>query len=156
MTKPDFVTTEPVTRLSCNKTQILSQQSFSNKLYCDKIDFVATELVANFVAKKTRFYHGRANDKAFLQQNPDFVATEFYCDTPSPGVPLTTRQPSEYSWMSSNATPQYRVPFSGTHDLMKIGQSHLCMGSSTKNTTCTITWQHGPLLCNDHTGSTYE
>ena len=78
------------------------------------------------------------------------------CDTPIPGVPLTTRQPSKYSWMSSNLTPQHRVPFFGTHDLTKIGQSLICMGSSTQNTTCRITWQHGPILYNDHIGSTYE
>ena len=78
------------------------------------------------------------------------------CDTPIPGVPLTNRQPSEYSWMSSNLTPQHRVPFSGTHDLTKIRHSLLCMGSSTQNTTCAITWQHDPILYNDHTGSTYE
>ena len=78
------------------------------------------------------------------------------CDTPIPGVPLTTRQTSEYPWMSSNPTPHHRVPFFGTHDLTKIGQSLLCMGSSTKNTTCIITWQHGPILYNDHTESTYE
>ena len=77
-------------------------------------------------------------------------------DTLIPGVPLTTRQPSEYSWMSSNPTPQHRVPFSGTRDLTKIEQSLLCMGSSTQNTTCIITWQHGPILYNDHTESTYE
>ena len=41
------------------------------------------------------------------------------------GVSLTTRQPTEYSWMSGNPTP-----------LMKIGQSLLCTGSSTLNTTC--------------------
>ena len=43
------------------------------------------------------------------------------CDAPKPGGPLTTRQPAEYSWMSSNPTP-----------LMKIGQSLLCTGSSTQ------------------------
>ena len=42
------------------------------------------------------------------------------CDAPFPGGPLTTRQSVEYSWMSSNPT-----------SLMKIGQSLLCMGSST-------------------------
>ena len=38
---------------------------------------------------------------------------------------LTTRQPVEYSWMSGNPTP-----------LTKIGQSLLCMGNFTQNTTC--------------------
>ena len=47
------------------------------------------------------------------------------CDAPFPGVPLTTRQPTEYSWMSGNPTP-----------LMKIGQSLLCTGSSTQDTIC--------------------
>ena len=53
------------------------------------------------------------------------------CDPLIPRVPLTTRQPAEYSWMSSNPTPHLHVPFSGTHDLPKIRQSLLCMGSST-------------------------
>ena len=47
------------------------------------------------------------------------------CDAPFPRGPLTTRQPTEYSWMSGNRTP-----------LMKIGQSLLCTGSSTQGTTC--------------------
>ena len=38
-----------------------------------------------------------------------------------PGVPLTTCEPAEYSWMSGNPTP-----------LTKIGQSLLCTGSSTQ------------------------
>ena len=44
---------------------------------------------------------------------------------PFPGVPLITCQPAEYSWMSGNPTP-----------LMRIGQSLLCTGNSTQNTTC--------------------
>ena len=43
------------------------------------------------------------------------------CDALKLGVPLTTRQPAEYSWMSGNPTP-----------IMKIGQSLLCAGSSTQ------------------------
>ena len=78
------------------------------------------------------------------------------CDTPIPRVLLTTRQPAKYSWMSSNPTPHHRVLFFGTHDLTKIEQSFLCTGSSTQNTTCTITRQHDPILYNDHAGSTYE
>ena len=61
-----------------------------------------------------------------------------YRDAPFPRVPLTTRQPAEYSWMSGNPTP-----------LMKIGQSLLCMGSSTQDT------QLVPTFYTDHTGSTY-
>ena len=48
-----------------------------------------------------------------------------YCDAPKPRGQLTTRQPAEYSWMLGNPTP-----------LTKIGQSLLCTGSSTQNTTC--------------------
>ena len=48
-----------------------------------------------------------------------------HCDAPFLEGPLTTRQPAEYSWMSGNPTP-----------LMKIGQSLLCMRSSTQGTTC--------------------
>ena len=59
VTKPDFVTIEPVTRFSCNKTQNLSQQSFSNKICRDKLNLVATKLATNFVVTK-----------------PDFVMTE--------------------------------------------------------------------------------
>ena len=47
------------------------------------------------------------------------------CDAPFLEGPLITRQPAEYSWMSGNPTP-----------LIKIGQSLLCMGSSTQNTIC--------------------
>ena len=43
------------------------------------------------------------------------------CDAPFPGGPLTTRQPTEYKWMSGYPTP-----------LQKIGQSPLSMGSSTQ------------------------
>ena len=52
-------------------------------------------------------------------------SVEAFCDAPFPGGPLTTRQPVEYSWTLGNPTP-----------LMKIGQSLLCTGSSTQNTTC--------------------
>ena len=58
------------------------------------------------------------------------------CDTPKPEGSLTTRQPAEDSWISGNPTPHHRVPFSGTHDLTKIGQSLLCTESSTQNTIC--------------------
>ena len=34
------------------------------------------------------------------------------CDTPNPGGPLTTRQPTEDSWMLGNPTPHHLVPFS--------------------------------------------
>ena len=46
---------------------------------------------------------------------------------PCRGLPWssTTCQIAEYSWMSGNPTP-----------LSKIGQSLLCTGSSTQNTTC--------------------
>ena len=53
---PDFVVTELVTRLSFNKTQILLQLSFSNKLCRDKPDFVTTELAANSIATKPDFF----------------------------------------------------------------------------------------------------
>ena len=39
--------------------------------------------------------------------------------------------------MLGNPTPHHHVPFSETHDLMKIRQSLLCTRSSTQNTTCT-------------------
>ena len=64
-----------------------------------------------------------------------YFSCEHY-DALRPGGPLTTRQPEEDSWMSSNSTPHHRVPFFRTHDLTKIGQSFLCTGSSTQNTTC--------------------
>ena len=44
-----------------------------------------------------------------------------FCEAPFPGGPLTTRQPSEYKWMLGYPTP-----------LQKIGQSLLCMESSTQ------------------------
>ena len=76
----------------------------------------------------------------------DQVMAHTSCDTPKPGGPLTTRQPTEDSWMSGNLTPHHRVPFFKTHDLMKIRHSLLCAGSSTQNTTCIKkTWQHGPI-----------
>ena len=53
-------------------------------------------------------------------------------DAPKPEGPLTTRQPAEDLWMSGNPTPHHRVPFSGTFDLTKIGQSLLCTRSSTQ------------------------
>ena len=54
-----------------------------------------------------------------------FQWIEVLCDAPKPGGSLTTRQPVEYSWMSSYSTP-----------LTKIGQSLICTGSSTQGTTC--------------------
>ena len=47
------------------------------------------------------------------------------CDASKLGGPLTTHQPIEDSWMSGNPTPHHCVPFFGTHDLKKIGQSPL-------------------------------
>ena len=49
------------------------------------------------------------------------VAESYLYDAPKPRCPLTTRQPAEYSRMSGNPTP-----------LTKIGQSLLCIGSSTQ------------------------
>ena len=43
------------------------------------------------------------------------------CDAPFSEGPLTTRQPTEYKWISGYPTP-----------LQKIGQSLLCTGSSTQ------------------------
>ena len=50
---------------------------------------------------------------------------ELNCDALKLGGSLTIRQPAEDSWMSGNPTPHHRVSFFGTHDLTKIGQSHL-------------------------------
>ena len=36
-------------------------------------------------------------------------------DTPNPGVPLTTRQPVEFLWISSYPIPHGCVPFIGIH-----------------------------------------
>ena len=60
------------------------------------------------------------------------------CDAPKPGGPLTNRQPTENLWISGNPIPHYCVPFTRIHSLTKIGQSLLCTGSSTQNTTCMI------------------
>ena len=59
-------------------------------------------------------------------------------DTPNPGVPLTTSQPAEFLWISGDPIPHYCVPFIGIHIFKKIGQSLLCLGSSTQHTTCII------------------
>ena len=61
------------------------------------------------------------------------------CDTPKPGVPLTTCQPAEYSWMPGNPTP-----------LMEIGQSLLCTRNSTQGTNLS------QQVYNDHTWSICE
>ena len=65
--------------------------------------------------------------------------THNYYDAPKSGCSLTTRQPTEYPWMSGNPTP-----------LMKFGQSLLCTGSSTQGKNLS------QQVYNDHTGSTYE
>ena len=57
----------------------------------------------------------------------------------NPGCPLITCQPAKYSWMSSNPK-----------QLMIIGKSLLCKGSSTQGT------KPVPTIYNDHTGSTCE
>ena len=54
------------------------------------------------------------------------------CDALKPGGPLTNRQSKENLWMSSNPIPHYCVPFTRTHNLTKIRQSLLCIGSSTQ------------------------
>ena len=50
-----------------------------------------------------------------VKNSPGLLVGQKMCDTPIPGVPLTTRQPSEYPWMSSNPTPHHTIvsPFSG-------------------------------------------
>ena len=61
-----------------------------------------------------------------LQSNLEVTKEEEnlnYCDAPKSGGLLTTRQPTECSWMSGNPTP-----------LTKIGQSLICTGSSTQGT----------------------
>ena len=42
------------------------------------------------------------------------------CDTPNPGVPLTTRQPVKFLWISSDPIPHCCVPFIGIHVFKKI------------------------------------
>ena len=43
---------------------------------------------------------GDADDE--LQMFENTPKTKSACDAPKPGGPLTTRQPTEYSWMSGN------------------------------------------------------
>ena len=38
-----------------------------------------------------------------------------FCDTPNPGVPLTTHQAVEFLWISGCPLPHGRVPFIGIH-----------------------------------------
>ena len=64
------------------------------------------------------------------------IGDDAACDAPKPGGPLTTRQPEEFLWISSNPVPYYCVPFIGIHIFTKIGYSRLCSGSSTQYTTC--------------------
>ena len=60
------------------------------------------------------------------------------CDASKPGDPLTNYQPTKDLWMSSDSIPHCCVPFTRTHNLIKIGQSLICTRSSTQNTTCMI------------------
>ena len=55
-----------------------------------------------------------------------------------PGVPLTTRQPAEFLWVSGDSIPHCYSPFIGIHILKKITKSLLCSGSTTQYTTCII------------------
>ena len=50
------------------------------------------------------------------------------CDSLKPGGSLTNRQPPENLWMSGNPIQHYCVPFTGNHNLTKIGQSLLLYG----------------------------
>ena len=59
-TKPDFVATEPVKKLSCNK------------LFCDKPDFVTTELAVNFVVTKPYFVVAEPVTRLFFATKPRF------------------------------------------------------------------------------------
>ena len=74
-----------------------------------------------------------------ISMNNKMMNEDSFCDAPKPGGPLTTRQPTEYSWMSSNPTP-----------LTKIGQILLYTGSYIQGTKLVST------INNDHTGSTCE
>ena len=71
-------------------------------------------------------------------------------DDPNLGVPLTTRQPMEFLWISSDPIPHCCVPFIEIHIFKKIGQSLLCSGSSTQHTTC-ITIIYKSLLQHSYT-----
>ena len=62
---------------------------------------------------------------------------EHSCDTPKPKGSLTTRQLAEDSWISVTRHHTTVSPFPGPMILTKIGQSLLCMGISTQNTTFT-------------------
>ena len=78
----------------------------------------STEFISSFMA----LYHELDSLNLMACEN---VSGSFSVTPQFPGGSLTTRQPAEYSWMSSNTTP-----------LTKIGQSLLCMGSSTQSITC--------------------
>ena len=54
----------------------------------------------------------------------------FICDTPNPGVPLTTRQPVEFQWISGDPMPHYCVPFIGIHIFTKkLGKVSFVQGA---------------------------
>ena len=53
------------------------------------------------------------------QANLPISFWEDACDTPNPGVPLTTRQPAKFQWISGDPIPHYCVPFIGIHILKK-------------------------------------
>ena len=44
---------------------------------------------------------------------------EIICNTPNPGVPLTTRQHVEFLWISGHPIPHGCVPFIGIHISIK-------------------------------------
>ena len=56
---------------------------------------------------------------------------ETMCDASNSGVPLITRQPVGFLWISSDLIPHCCVLFIGIHIFRKIGLSLLCSGSFT-------------------------
>ena len=49
-----------------------------------------------------------------------WVVTMCACNAPNPGVPLTTRQPLEFLWISGDPIPQCCILFIGIHIFTKI------------------------------------
>ena len=69
----------------------------------------------NFFVRTPFWVFLNSVESPFSQYYSHVPVEDNRCDTPIPGVPLTTRQPVEFMWISGYLIPHGCVPFIGIH-----------------------------------------
>ena len=90
-------------------------------LHCDFDEEIFMEQPKGFKVKGKENMVCKLNKSLYrLKQAPRQWYKKSLCDVLKLGGPLTNRQPTENSWISSDSIPHCYVPFTRIHNLTKI------------------------------------